>query len=139
MSRPRPHVQPTQPLRGLAPDQGLLFKQSGNLFQEGGDAPARFQGCVYRGMSLSVGVHYQHAGPLVRLLDHVGQVVTVILGQGWAQDYQVKRIPFQGFLDLLAALRLGHVVSRAFNGKRLHSKDFRITFSVKNLQFGRRF
>ena len=66
-------------------------------------------------------------------------MVAVVLGQGRAQDYQVKRIPLEGFLYLLTALRLGYVVSRAFNSKRLYRKDFRVTFSIKNLQFVRRF
>jgi hypothetical protein len=39
----------------------------------------------------------------------------------------------------LTALCLGHMVARAFDSKRLYSKDFRVTFSVENLQFGRRF
>jgi len=66
-------------------------------------------------------------------------MVAVVLGQGRAQDYQVKRIPLEGLLYLLSALSLGHVVSRAFNSKRLYRKDFRVTFSIKNLQFVRRF
>ena len=75
-------------------------------------------------------------GLLARLLDHVGQVVPVVFGQGSPQDHQVKGILAQGFLHLLAAFRLGYLVSRFLDRNRLCGKDFRVAFSIKNLQFG---
>src|ERR1700694_1536812 len=45
----------------------------------------------------------------------------------------------QGLLDSLATLCLGHMMSCVLNRNRLCGKDFRITLSVKNLQFKRGF
>jgi hypothetical protein len=58
-------------------------------------------------------------------------VVPVVLGQSGSQDRQIKGLFAQGILHLLAAFRLGDVVSGLFNRNRLCGKDFRVSFAVK--------
>lgn len=85
-------------------------------------------------MTLAVGVGDQDARPCLGLLDHVGQVMAIIFGERGAKDNQIKDLPPQQILHLVATLRWSDLVSRFFDRNRLCSKDFRITFRIQNLQ-----
>jgi len=86
-------------------------------------------------MAAAVGVHDEHAGLFAGLLDHVGQVMTVIAGQGGAEDDQVERSLAQGLLDGFAAGGLVNGVSGFFDVGGLAGQDFCVAFAVENRQF----
>ena len=70
---------------------GFRCPESRDLCQHGVDAATGVQVGIDGGVTLAIGVHYQHAGGLVRLLDHVREMVAVVLGESWPQNHQVKR------------------------------------------------
>lgn len=80
---------------------------------------AGFQSGVDSGMTFAVGVRNQEARLWLGLLDHVCQVMPVVLGQCGAEDHEVELFLPQRVLHLLAALRLGDIVARFFNRNRL--------------------
>jgi len=82
---------------------------------------------------VSAGVHDQDLRASVGLLDHVGQVMAIILGQASAQDDEVKGIAEQGLLDVLAVLGRGYLMSGLFHFGSLSGNSGLIRLTVKDL------
>jgi hypothetical protein len=62
-------------------------------------------------MMVSTGVHDQDLRAFVGLLDHVWQVMAIVLGQGGAEDDEVKSIAAESFLNGLAVLGFRYLMS----------------------------
>jgi hypothetical protein len=60
---------------------------------------------------VSAGVHDQDLRAFVGLLDHVWQVMAIVLGQGSTEDNEVKSIAAESFLNGLAVLGCGYLMS----------------------------
>src|SRR5437879_13801743 len=108
----------------------LRTLQSGNLFQEGFKTASSVEVSIDAGVALAVGVHDQDARPVLAFLHHVGQVMAIVLGKGWAEDDQVKRLAAEGFLDCFAAYSLNHLMTCLLDGNCLRCKHFIIPFAV---------
>src|ERR1700736_4910111 len=117
----------------------LLRVHGGNLLEKRINAASGLESRVHRGMAFPIRVHHQNPRPFLPLLHHIRQVVPVIFGQGGTKDDQVKCIPAQSLLHLLATRGPGHVVPRLLDNNRLCSKDFRVALTVENLEFERGF
>jgi hypothetical protein len=63
------------------------------------------------GVMVRAGVHDQDLRSLMSLLDHVGQVMTILLGQGSAEDDEVKGVAAQSLLNAVAVEGGGDVMS----------------------------
>src|SRR5450631_203441 len=87
---------------------------------------------IHVGMTAAVGMHDEHAGLGTGLLHHVGQVMTVIAGQGCAQQHQVKRILVEGLGDGLASFGGLNNVPGLFHGRGLRCQNISIAFAIKN-------
>src|SRR5258708_23077604 len=59
--------------------------------------------------------------------------MAIVLGQGGAEDDQVKGIAAQGFLNTMAVERGGHVMSGLFHFGGLGGKCVFVAFTIKNL------
>ena len=92
----------------LADSLGL--KQAGNAFQDQVHAEVGVDGAIHRVM-VSTGVHDQNLRSFMGLLNHVGEVMAIVLGQGGAEDDEVKGIAVQSFLNPLAVEGGGHMMS----------------------------
>ncbi len=91
---------------------------------------------IYGGVDfvmVSAGVHNQYFRSLVGLLDHVGQMMAIVLGQGRAQDNEVEGIAAQGFLNGLTILSSGYVMSGLLHFVGLGGESGCIRLAVKNL------
>jgi hypothetical protein len=96
----------------LADRRGL--QQGCDLFEDSLHAHAG----IYSGVNfvmVSAGVHDQDFRSLVGFLHHVGQVMAIVLGQGGAEDDQVKGVVTESFLNGLAALGGGDVMPSLFH------------------------
>src|SRR6267143_264966 len=82
---------------------------------------------------VGAGVHDQDLRSLVSLLDHVGQVMAILLGQGGAKDDEIKGVAAQGFLNTMAVEGSGDVMPgfRDFGG--LGGECVFVALAVENL------
>ncbi len=106
-----------------------------DLLQQRIDAPPSLQVRIHIRMPLPIGVHDEHARPLMEFLDHIGQVVPVVLAQRQTKHYQVERVSPQRLFHTLASHRGIHMMPRVLNGNRLRGDDILIAFAIKNLEF----
>jgi len=60
-------------------------------------------------------VHDQNLRSFVGFLDHVRQVMAIVLGQGSAEDDEVKGITAESFLNGLAGLGGGYMMPGLFH------------------------
>ena len=114
----------------LADGRGL--KQGGNPLED----PVHAQVGVHGGVDfvmVGAGVHDQNLRSCVGLLDHVGQVMAIVLGQGGAEDDQVKGIAAQGFLNAMTVQGSGHVMSGFFHFGGLGGKSVFVRLAIENL------
>ena len=72
--------------------------QGRNLFEDPVHAEVGVDGSVDFVM-VGTGVHHQDLGSLVRLLDHIGQVMAILFGYGDAKDDEVEGIALEGILN----------------------------------------
>lgn len=79
----------------------------------------------------------KHFRPRMRFLHHVWKMVTVILSQSRAKDYQIERTPAQGFFYRLPIQGCFHLMSSLLDQRRVRVENGRIPFAVKDLQFER--
>jgi hypothetical protein len=84
-------------------------------------------------MMVGTGVHDQNLGSLVGLLDHVGQVMAIVLGQGGAEDDEVEGIAAQGFLNALTVEGSGHVMASFGHFSGLGGESGFVALAVENL------
>ena len=105
-----------------------------DLLQQRIDAPPGLEVRIHIRMPLPIGVHHQHACPLMEFLDHVGQVVPVVLAQRRTKHYQVERVPPQRLFHTFAPDSGVHMMSGALNGNCVGGDDILIAFAIKDLQ-----
>ena len=117
----------------LADGNGL--EQAGNLFEDPVHADVGIDDGVNFVM-VRAGMHHQDFGSLVRLLDHVRQVMAVFLGHSGAQDDEVEGIAGKRFLDGLAAERGSDVMADFGHFGGLSGKCVLIGLAVENLDIG---
>jgi hypothetical protein len=85
-------------------------------------------------MPLPIGMHNQNPRSGLRLLDHIRQVMPIVLGQSRTKNYEVKRAPAHRLIDRLAAHRRLYLVTRLLDGHCLRDKHFRVPLTIKNLE-----
>jgi hypothetical protein len=98
--------------------------------------PVHAHAGIYGGVDfvmVSAGVHNQYFCSLVGLLDHVRQVMAIVLGQGGTEDDEVKGIAAEGFLNGLTILGSGYVMSGLFHFGGLGGESGFVGLAVKNL------
>jgi hypothetical protein len=120
-------------------DRNSLALADGCGLKQGRDpleSPLHTHVGVYDGidfMMVRTGVHDQNLRAFVGLLDHIGQVMAIILGQRSAKDYEVESIATEGFLNGLAVWGCGYLMSGLFHFASLNGKSGFIQLAVKNL------
>ncbi len=105
-----------------------------DLLQQRIDAPPGLEVRIHIRMPLPIGVHHQHACPLMEFLDHVGQVVAVILAQRGTKHYQIERVPPQRLFHAFASDSGVHMMAGILNGNCVGGDDILIAFAIKDLQ-----
>jgi hypothetical protein len=114
----------------LADGRGL--KQGCDALEDSVHADVGIHGSVDFVM-VRASVHDQNLGSFVGLLDHIGQVMAIVLGQGGTEDDQIKGIAAQGFLDALAVEGGGHVMAGFGHFGRLGGECGFVALAIKNL------
>lgn len=90
------------------------LKHGGDLFENALHAHAGIDGSVNLVMVRS-GMHHQNFRSFVRLLDHVGQVMAIVLRQRSSQDYEIEGIAAQSILNAVTADSGGHMMANFFH------------------------
>ena len=106
-----------------------------DLLQQRINAPPGLEVCIHIRVPFAIGVHHEDARPLMEFLDHIGQVVPVVLAQRQTKHYQVERVSPQRLFHTLASHRGIHMMPRVLNRNRLRGDDIFIAFAIKNLEF----
>jgi len=114
---------------------GIGLEQAGNLFEDAIHADVGVDDSIDFVM-VCAGVHYQNLSSFVRLLDHVGQVMAVFLGDGGAQYDEVKGIAAKSFLNGLAVRSGSHVMTDLDHFGGLSREYVFVGLTVKNLDSG---
>src|ERR1700683_1215563 len=78
------------------------------------------------------GVHDQNLCSSMGFLDHVGQVMAIVFGQGCTQDYKVKGALAQSFPNVVAVDRSRYLMACFFHLRSLAGKRVFVTLGVKN-------
>jgi hypothetical protein len=107
------------------------LNQSRNLFQNTVHAHAGIYSRVHFVM-VRAGMHDQNLRSRVRFLDHVRQVMAIVLGQCSAQYDEVKSASAEGSLYGLAALGGGHLMPSLFHFGRVSGECRVVRLPVKN-------
>jgi len=81
-------------------------------------------------------MHHQDFCPLMRLLHHVGQVMAIVLGQGRAENDEIKRITAQGLEHALAIEGRRNVMTSLGHFGGLRGEGVLIGLSIKNFDGG---
>src|SRR6202165_3872280 len=82
------------------------------------------------------GVHDQDFRSFVSLLDHVGQVMPVLLRQGGAEDDEVKGVAAKGFLNTVAVKGSRDMMPSFGDFGGLRGESMLVAFAVENLDGG---
>jgi len=85
------------------------------------------------GVMVGAGVHDQDLRALVSLFDHVRQVMAIFLGQGGAEDNEVKGVAAQGFLNTMAVEGSGDVMPGFGDFGGLGGESVFVALAVENL------
>ena len=117
----------------LCHEHGL--NQSGNLLDDPVHAHGRIHGRIHFVM-MRAGVQDQNPGSSVRLLHHVGQVMAIVLGQGRAENDEIKRITAQGLEHALAIEGRRNVMTSLGHFGGLRGEGVLIGLSIKNFDGG---
>jgi hypothetical protein len=78
-------------------------------------------------------VHYKDLSALMRLLDHVGQMMAILLGYGRAKDNEVKGIAFKSILHGAPANGSRHMMADLGHFGCLRGESLLFGLSIKNL------
>jgi len=105
-----------------------------DLRQHVGNASSSIDIRIHCRMPLPIGMHNQNPRSGLRLLDHIRQVMPIVLGQSGTKNYQVKRALAHRLVDRLAAHRRLYLMTRLLDRECLRDKHFRVTLTIKNLE-----
>jgi hypothetical protein len=108
------------------------LEQGRNLFQQKNHTDPR----IDDGVDLVVvrsGVHDENLGAGVRLLDHVRDVMTVVLGKRGAEDNEVERATAQLFEHTFAIGGSGHLMASLLEVGGMGGESLLVGLTIKNL------
>lgn len=74
-------------------------------------------------MMLAAGMQHQDLEIGIRFLGHIGEVMTVVPGEGVAQNHKIEVPGFQCLLNRLAAFRLLDLVACALKHRSLGGQN----------------
>jgi hypothetical protein len=111
---------------------GCGLKHSSNFFEDPDHADIGIDGGVNFVM-VSPSMHHEDFSAPMRLLDHVGQVMAIFLGHGWAQDYEVKGIALKCILNGSATNGSRHAMADLGHFGCLRGQSLLVGLCVENL------
>jgi hypothetical protein len=82
---------------------------------------------------VGAGVHHQDLGSSVRFLDHVGQVMAIVLGQAGAEDDEIEGIAAQSFLNRMAVEYRGDVMASSAHFGGVGGESGFVGLTIENL------
>jgi len=122
-------------LRNRAADESLTrgwLKQSSNLFQKKNHTNSRIDNSVDL-MMVRSGVHHENLGAGVRLLDHVRNVMAVILGKRGSEDDEVEGTIAQLFEHTFAIGGSRHLMASLLEVGGMSGESLLVGLTIKNL------
>jgi len=122
-------------LRNRTADESLTrgwLKQSSNLFQKKNHTNSRIDNSVDL-MMVRSGVHHENLGAGVRLLDHVRNVMAVILGKRGSEDDEVEGTIAQLFEHTFAIGGSRHLMASLLEVGGMSGESLLVGLTIKNL------